>query len=173
MFTIHTAKQTKFKKKTFFTVDIADITPTEACDDLGTFGKMLSNNCYHKPCFSHYFWLCTDIENDDEFYRPEIFESLNTTLKSLGQSPVSKSKVKRSKTYSIRKHGKASNALKSSFDAVLSQDTNSQKYESAGDEMIRQLKEKFRITNKACDKIQILSVLPKSWGVQQIQSELN
>ena len=41
------------------------------------------------------------------------------------------------------------------------------------DEMISQMKEKFKITQSRSEKIQILTVLPKSWEVRKITREFN
>ncbi|XP_055548605.1 uncharacterized protein LOC129732110 [Wyeomyia smithii] len=114
-----------------------------------------------------------DVEVQDENDYAEIndskLSSLNSTLASLGQSPISEAKVKRVKKYTADKHSKAAKALKSSFDAVLG--PKSGQYETAGDEKIKQLKEKFRSCTDASVKIQILSVLPKSWTIAKIQKE--
>jgi hypothetical protein len=42
---------------------------------------------------------------------------------------------------------------------------------SSEGEMIAQLKEKFHITGKESEKVQILTVLPKSWSISKIQKE--
>lgn len=77
--------------------------------------------------------------------------------------------MKRAKNYSREKFAKASKALKFSFDGVT-QDGN---IETAGEEMIRQLKEKYALCKKASDKIMILSVLPQSWSSAKIRSLFN
>ena len=41
------------------------------------------------------------------------------------------------------------------------------------DEMISQMKEKFNLTQSRSEKIQILTVLPKSWEVRKITREFN
>ena len=38
-------------------------------------------------------------------------------------------------------------------------------------EMLQQLKEKFHSTSQNSEKVQILTVLPKSWSIQKIQTE--
>ena len=38
-------------------------------------------------------------------------------------------------------------------------------------EMLQQLKEKFDSTSQNSVKVQILTVLPKSWSIQKIQTE--
>lgn len=96
---------------------------------------------------------------------------LNTALKSLDQSPVSESKLKRSNKYSREKLLKVSMALKTSFEAVYNRQNEG--LENAGEEMIRQLKEKFQTCSKKSDKIRVLSVLPKSWTIQRIQSKFS
>ena len=37
--------------------------------------------------------------------------------------------------------------------------------------MLQQLKEKFKVTTKKSEKLQVLTVLPKSWSPKQIQQE--
>ena len=39
-------------------------------------------------------------------------------------------------------------------------------------EIIEQLKEEFHSTTQQSKKIQILTVLPKSWSIKQVQTEL-
>jgi hypothetical protein len=40
---------------------------------------------------------------------------------------------------------------------------------SGDDKMIAQVKEKFHITGKKSEKVQILMVVPKSWSIRKIQ----
>lgn len=105
-------------------------------------------------------------------------QNLNSTLQTLNLSPVSKSKLSRLKHYSLDKLTSASEALKNSFDSVVVEQSVSYAdsgnlYEKAGREMITQLKEKFEMCENSNEKIQILSVLPKSWSVHKIQSKLD
>ena len=45
------------------------------------------------------------------------------------------------------------------------------KHHDAGQEMIQQLKEKFDSTEKKSLKMQVLTILPKSWTIQEVQEE--
>ena len=38
-------------------------------------------------------------------------------------------------------------------------------------EMIKQLKHKFQSTSKRSEKVQVLTVLPKSWTIKKVQHE--
>lgn len=136
-------------------------------------------------CFSRCYLFNTEVEDDsDDVEDPARNEltvsSLNTTLESLGQSPIRRYKVNRSLKYPTEKYSNASKALETAFAAVLGEDcvmeekkSQTGQYEADGEEIIRQLKEKFRICTKASDKTQVLSVLPKSLTVRKIQSKLN
>ena len=44
-------------------------------------------------------------------------------------------------------------------------------FHDAGLEMIAQLKEKFQSSGSRSEKLQVLTVLPKSWTVQKVQEE--
>lgn len=121
-----------------------------------------------------------DSADDDwntAFLESEV-ASLNNTLSSLKQSPIQKTKLVRAKKYFSEKLGQASEALKQKFNSIAhkkcsSADEADDVYSEAGREIILQLKDKFTKSENSAAKIQILSVLPKSWSVRRIQSKMN
>lgn len=138
-----------------------------------------------KVPITHYYFLDLEAFDAIDECDPEIFESklenINKTLQSLKQSPLSKHKVLCAKRYPSQKVSLAVEALKESFNAVWSEEcialhrSNEAEldYESAGKEMIAQLKEKFAESSNITEKVMILSVLPKSWSIRKIQGNLH
>ena len=92
--------------------------------------------------------------------RGEAVASLNVCLANLGYSQVKG----RGKGYCRQKVDRLTEALKRTGIA-------SETVKDDGEEMIEQLKEKFRTTTQKGDQLQILSVLPKSWSVKKLQEE--
>lgn len=117
--------------------------------------------------------------NPDEFISPEHeLSQLNKSLVLLGESPVVKNKLTSRVNYFKRKSESADKAVKRKLhlvsestlsDSMLSEVTQS----DDESEMIKQLKEKFSNITKRSEKIQILTVLPKSWSIRKIESEFN
>ena len=53
---------------------------------------------------------------------------------------------------------------------VMVQDTESSDNHDDG-EIIKQLKEKFNTTAERSEKVQVLTVLPKSWSMRKVQAK--
>ena len=107
----------------------------------------------------------SDSESDIEAKHEEC-ESIgvvNQCLIDLGETPVTKRKLQ-SKKYKERKL----EMLTTKMSEVMS--VEKQNDES---EMLQQLKEKFHSVTKNSEKVQILTVLPKSWSIQKIQTEFS
>ena len=95
----------------------------------------------------------------------EPFESValvNMCLETFGETPITKTKLKRSKKRSKQKVDKITTMMQK---AVISERP------SCSDcEIVSQLREKFPTATRS-EKMQILTVLPKSWSVKRIQEE--
>lgn len=104
-------------------------------------------------------------ENDVYADTSESLASLNQCLGEIGETPVSKHKLQQTK-YPKQKIKKITTAMK----RVMICDESSGETDDKG-EIIKQLKERFRTTTKNSEKVQILTILPKSWPIRKIQSE--
>ncbi len=101
-------------------------------------------------------------ELDHREKRLESLEAVTKCLKNLGETPITLRKL-RSKKYSKNKMAK----IVEKMDQVIIDEDKS------GDdrEIIQQLKEKFLTLQERSVKIQILTILPKSWSLAKIQAE--
>lgn len=106
----------------------------------------------------------------EEEYVPESTEdrvsNLNKLLTPLGESPVSKPKLSRVKSYAERK---ASTVTRAISESIFNISTGSEMNDAQ--EMINQFKEKFATSKTANEKYMILTCLPKSWSEHKIISE--
>ena len=109
----------------------------------------------------------SEIESESEVYVsvPESLASINQCLGEIGETPVSKQKLQQTK-YSKQKIKKITTAMK----RAMIRDVQTDETDDEG-EIVKQLKEKFHTTTKRSEKVQVLTVLPKSWPVRKIQSE--
>ena len=109
----------------------------------------------------------SELESESEVYAhaSESLASLNQCLGEIGETPVSKHKLQRS-NYPKQKIKQITTAMK----RVMLRDESSDESDDEG-EIIKQLKERFHATTKKSEKVQILTILPKSWPVRKIQSE--
>ena len=102
-------------------------------------------------------------ESDPLFcHGSEAISSLNMCLAEIGETPFSKSRA-RSKIYCGQKVKKITEALQHTVITGAPIDD--------GTEIIQQLKEKFQETTRRSEKLQVLTVLPKSWSVKKVQHE--
>ncbi len=101
-------------------------------------------------------------ELDHREKRLESLEAVTKCLEDLGETPITLRKL-RSKKYSKNKMAK----IVEKMDQVIID------VDKSGDdrEIIQQLKEKFLTLQERSVKIQILTVLPKSWSLAKIQAE--
>ena len=108
-----------------------------------------------------------DLQSEGDVYTEssETLTSLNQCLGAIGETPICKSKLQQTR-YSKQKMDKITAAMKK----TVIGDVQSKNSDDAG-EMIMQLKEKFETTASRSEKVQLLTVLPKSWSVRKIQSE--
>ena len=105
----------------------------------------------------------------EEEYAPESKEDvnigiLNKLLTPLGESPISKRKLSRAKSYAQKKATSVNEAIKRDIFHVGGEI-------SEAEEMISQFKEKFSHVKTANEKYQILTCLPRSWSEYKIISE--
>ena len=105
-------------------------------------------------------------ESDSEPYldKQDVVASLNVCLAEMGETPYSKTKMSRTRSYSQHKIEKMTEAMRRTglIEAAPTNDND-------GKEMIKQLKEKFETLTNTSEKLQLLTVLPKSWSVKKIE----
>ena len=107
----------------------------------------------------------SEVESDTDVYT-EVSDSLaplNLCLGALGETPICKPKLHQTK-YKKDKMEKITAAMKRT---VLG---DVQPGDAGEGEMIMQLKEKFQSTTSRSEKVQILTILPKSWTIRMVQS---
>ena len=98
-------------------------------------------------------------------YEHESLESINQCLSAIGETPVVKKKLQQAK-YPKEKMKKIRVAVKKKLLPVIeSSDIDDES------EIITQLKDKFQATTERSEKVQILTVLPKSWTIRKVQDE--
>ena len=100
--------------------------------------------------------------HDQETERLESLKAVNLCLEDLGETPITMRKA-RSKTYSKNKMATIAAKMDRMFiDEIRSGDDRA---------IIEQLKEKFHAVSERSVKIQILTILTKSWSIEKIQEE--
>ena len=90
---------------------------------------------------------------------------VNEFLQAVGETPITKRKI--TQKYSKQKMEIITSKLKE-FTIVETTDGK-----TSEDEIIKQLKEKFHTTSERSEKVQILTVLPRSWSIKKIESEFS
>ena len=103
----------------------------------------------------------SDSPNEMMYEPSESIQIVNQCLVDLGETPVTKRKLQ-SKKYSERKLEVLTMKMS---EAMLGEKQNDES------EILQQLKEKFHSTSQNSMKVQILTILPKSWSIQKIQTE--
>lgn len=115
------------------------------------------------------------VQSDSDHQQAEIPDyeneaaicSLNESLQSIGETPIKKKRLSERK-YPKTKFKKVSKVLK---EKILQFSDSDSSTESPEMEMLTQLKEKFQSTKDRSLKVQILTLLPKSWSVRKVQKE--
>ena len=105
------------------------------------------------------------LDSTDEYEVSDLdLSSINQCLEKIGETPIVSQKLHQQK-YPKQKVKKISTAINKAVirDKDLDSDDES--------EIIKQLKEEFHTTTQQSKKIQILTVLPKSWSIKQVQTE--
>ena len=133
-------------------------------------GSKICDNCRKKlakiPTTSQVS-SASELQSESEFYADtsESLASLNQCLGEIGETPVSKHKLHQTK-YPTQKIKKITTAMK----RMMIHDESSDETDNEG-EITKQLKERFHTTTKNSEKVQVLTILPKSWPIRKIQSE--
>ena len=94
------------------------------------------------------------------FFLISLAHHLNQCLDTIGKSPFTKRKLQ-GKKYSKQKVEKITKMMEKAVIGDIKSDDS---------EIIQQLKEKFPTAGRS-EKIQILTVLPKSWSIRKVQEE--
>ena len=108
--------------------------------------------------------------SEDEIAPAIALDYLNSSLQYLGESPVKKKRLQNEKNYPKEKLKKVASVLEHTY---VVQPEKEERVEHAESEIIAQLKDKFNSSDSLCDKIQILTVLPKSWSVRKTMREFS
>lgn len=116
----------------------------------------------------------------EEFVSPEVeLEALNKSLSAIGESPIKGTLMKRTHRYGQQKSKKIQDVIVKKLKLVSpgydSKEAHSSEMKVNADdsEIITQLKDKFKITKKRSEELQILTVLPKSWSIKRIEQEFH
>ena len=111
---------------------------------------------------------CSSSAVSEESFKLDEIESrmvFNQCMESIGETPFTQRKV-RSKGYLEQKMRKITTMMAgASIEPVPSKESETDS------EIIQQLKEKFQSTTNRADKLQVLTVLPKSWSIRKIEKE--
>jgi hypothetical protein len=111
--------------------------------------------------------------NDEEFVDLDVsLEYLNKSLVTLEESPVAKKRL-HAPSYCNKKLRNIRRCLREKILTTGSEDVDETVVKNNTDsEMLNQLKEKFKEENlSVSEKLQILTVLPKSWTSKKIENE--
>jgi len=111
----------------------------------------------------------------DAVISPEHQLSLiNTSLCMLGESPVVKRKLTTRVNYVKTKIKRIQHTMKRKLELITDsrvEESTTTLVDTSQTEMIDQLKEKFQSCTRRSEKIQVLTVLPRSWTVKRIEQE--
>lgn len=122
----------------------------------------LDNSVNSKPGCSKDYDTYIDAESGLQF--------LNASLTSLGESPIKKKQCKTNKTYCKTKIEKVKLKFNNTFFQLNKEDDNALQLDNTETEIVHQLKEKFK-TASSNEKLQILTILPKSWSSAMVERE--
>lgn len=115
-----------------------------------------------------------DSNNDPNFNVPttssHVVETLNTSLKELGESPIDVKKIK-SKQYSGKKIKKIESAMRRTL-FPHSQESSGDEPEKLESSVLSNLKANFSSAHRK-KKVMILTCLPETWSVRKIMREFN
>src|SRR5215469_1740888 len=121
---------------------------------------------------SQYNIVADDVEMEEKFEiltpeKTQAIETLNISLSLLDETSIKK-KCLNEKKYPENKLKKVSEAFRTKI-LCLNPETTIQPNDES--EIVNQLKERFNSTTNKSLKMQILTTLPKSWTLQQIENE--
>lgn len=106
------------------------------------------------------------VEANDETYQTSdtVFEALNTFLRKVDESPVTKKKLQ-TQQYARSKYIKIENLLKTNVFNMVP------RVEDDNTTIIEQLKSKFRSSTDRNEKTTILTLVPRKWPTSKILEE--
>lgn len=111
----------------------------------------------------------------DTFESPDHqLVQLNTSLQVLGESPVVKRKIDTRVHYAKKKVKSIHTTVKRKLELITGEpldESDEEPNDPGASEIIDQLKEKFKSCSKRSEKVQVLTVLPKSWSMKRIETE--
>lgn len=122
---------------------------------------------------------CSTITAADDVFESRQHELaiINKSLEVLGESPVCTRKVDTRVNYSLRKVRAIQTTVKRKLELIAgvpldeAECSHNQNEIISANEMIEQLKQKFHSCVKQSEKVQVLTVLPKSWSMRRIEDE--
>ena len=107
---------------------------------------------------------CPSTAVEDVEFEDDPVSTLNETLSPPGISPFKKQRLQRSKHYAKGKVKRVGTAIKRKLETMeIEVGFTSSSDETAESEIVQQLKDAFHASTKKSSKIQILTILPKSW----------
>ena len=93
--------------------------------------------------------------------------ALNQTLAILGETPIQKRKATASVNYAQQKMRKIQTTVQRTVEAATGRSVTP----DSEQEMLTQVKEKFRSCTKNSERAQVLTVSPKCWSVQKLATK--
>lgn len=120
----------------------------------------------------------TDISEGEnsstELYKNDnvIIEDVNRAIEQLGESPIAAKRM-RYKTYATKKFQNVTEALAKDVFNVATTSNTENTVNTELNELINELKEKFKSVTNVREKYMILTTLPKSWTIRKIRDEFN
>ena len=110
---------------------------------------------------------------EDSSIQPSLFEEDSAIIsftgigksvleRECGKTPITKRKL-RTRKYAKKKLDEVTSMMEK---LVIGEDSKSE-----DSEIIRQLKEKFQSTSERSIRVQILTILPRSWSIRKIETE--
>ena len=102
---------------------------------------------------------------EDVFCAQESLDPINQCLGAIGETPIVRKKLDQVR-YPKEKLKKITATMKKMM--LPEEESSGSDNES---EIIKQLKDKFQASTTNSEKVQVLTVLPKSWSVRKVQSE--
>lgn len=106
---------------------------------------------------------------NEELVIPDI-SSFNTTLSSLGSSPIAKKRMS-SSSYTERKASEIQSKIRQHILNIPPEPIAQALEPNAEEEIIQQLKNKFKDCTTNADRYLILTTLPISWSARKIENE--
>ncbi len=112
-------------------------------------------------------------------FMPEQSEEVSQSLRTFGESPVDRKKMKASGPYARQKTEKAVKSLVKTFQFMTPHKVKSpsekpmetEEEKSVGDEIMEQLKEKYQQCTTRHEKFLVLTTVPRSWTIDRIRTK--